>query len=279
MTTASTVRRPPPAFAPFGFEAVDASGKDRIFVGTGPDGLPVGPDWGETPHLLFLGAAGSGKSVGMEGVLYGSLVKGYRGVVINTAGRGDDFRFADGYVEAFATTTLDALTALRNVYSETRHPSPDRPPVVVVIDDLRSIVAQNPIPRAETEDRHPSPELSALVTANQVRSEMAVLVNHLVRIGRSGGVHLVAATHRLCDLENMGLPILKANASSFRLGGYPIGYPDAPEADAYRLRLGDIPKGRGLWEPPLSPPVPVQFWYASQAELRANLASRIHPVL
>jgi hypothetical protein len=48
--------------------------------------------------------------------------------------------------------------------------------------------------------------------------------------------------------------------------------------DEAPVLAGDIPKGRGLWEPLTSSAIAIQCWYAPQSELAAQLAKRRRPL-
>jgi hypothetical protein len=109
-----------------------------------------------------------------------------------------------------------------------------------------------------------------------------MFVGKIAREARSAGVHLALGTQKLTAKMLDQIPggagnDLKTNLARTLLGKAPYG--DRASAlrapdDAPKLE-GDIPKGRGLWEPLSSAAMVVQCWFAPQSELREALVERV----
>lgn len=296
---ASTVRllvsesNPLPELAPFDFEFVDEC--DGIPFATGIEGEPVVFDPFSSPHALLAGVTGAGKSVLAQAFLYGFLVHGADVYVIDPVKGGADFAFAKGHAKAFASTPFEAVGVLKAVYEEVkarkdlnaRHgvasysdlPSDIRPkPLVVLVDEFTSLLQPDPVPPA-TDDPEGAGERDAVMALNHAKATIGTLNGRLAREARSAGVTLLLGTQKLTAklLDSVpGAGDLKVNLARTLLGkasnGDRMSALRAPdEAPAV---TGDIPKGRGLWEPLTSAAVMVQTWFATQAQLRAELLKR-----
>lgn len=296
-----SVENPLPKRVQVNFELVDRFvSEDRgIPFATGVEGEPVVFDPLESPHALLSGTTGSGKSVLATVFLYGFAAAGAHIVVIDPIKGGADFKFLEPYADAFASTPLEAAAALKGVYSEvTRRktlnaqhsvgsyrdlPEDARPkPVVVMVDEFTSLIGQSSVSKPSD---NPELELEreALIAENQARVEVGMFVGKLAREARSAGVTLLLGTQKLNRdmLEKVpGSSDIKTNLARTLLGKTSSGdrmsalraFEDAPQL------LGEIPKGRGLWEPLSSAAVIIQSWFSPQEELGEQLARRRQPL-
>ncbi len=285
---------PLPKLAPVDWGAMDGSGALAVPVGTGTDGEPVFFDLQDSAHLLVVGATGSGKSVLLSVLVYGWLAKGAKVVVVDPVKGGADFAFAQGWAR-FATDLDGSVAAVRAAYAEASLRKQanaaakvsswldmDEPPapLVVLIDEFTSVLIPSPVPK-KTGDPELDSELEALEAENRSRTEIGVLVSKLAREARSAGVVVLLAAQKLAadTLEKIPGKDLKTNLGRALIGqasdGERLSALRAPR-DAPVLS-GDIPPGRGLYEPIRRTAVLAQFWYATQAELGDQLRRRLPP--
>lgn len=283
---------PLPERVPFDFDYADRS--KLLPFATGVEGEPVEFDPGESPHVLMAGTTGSGKSVLLQNVLYGALVKGWRMYVIDPVKGGADFQFAKDRCVAFAATPFEAAGVMRAVYAEVvarkdanaaagvgSYRDLDDPPphIGVVIDEFTSLMGQSMVP-PRSEDPAMEAEREAIVAENNARTEVGVYAGKIAREARSAGVTLFLGTQKLAAkmLDSIpGAGDLKVNLARTLLGKATQGdrasalraWEDAPKLE------GDLPKGRGLWEPLSSQAMTVQTWFAPQGEMRDQLVARV----
>ncbi len=233
-------------------------------------------------------------------LLYGFAVLGARVVVVDPQKSGADFQFIKPYADAFASTPHEAATVLKAIYAEVarrkelnaRHavgfyldlPDDVRPePLVVMVDEFTSLMGHSPVPKPSDDPEFES-QREELIADNQARAEVGILVGKLAREARSSGLTLLLGTQKLSakmlDAIPGGQGDVKTNLARILLGKASSG--DRMSAlravDDAPVLTGDIPKGRGLWEPLTSSAVAVQCWYAPQQELAAELANRRRPL-
>jgi hypothetical protein len=233
-------------------------------------------------------------SVLLSVLVYGWLAKGAKVVVVDPVKGGADFAFAQGWAR-FATDLDGAVAAVRAAYAEASLRKQanaaakvsswldmDEPPapLVVLIDEFTSVLIPSPVPK-KTGDPELDSELEALEEENRSRTEIGVLVSKLAREARSAGVVVLLAAQKLAadTLEKIPGKDLKTNLGRALIGqasdGERLSALRAPR-DAPVLS-GDIPPGRGLYEPIRRTAVLAQFWYATQAELGDQLRRRLPP--
>jgi len=285
---------PIPTRAAVDFDAIDAAPGLSVPFATGIEGDSVGFDPASTPHALIAGATGSGKSSCLQSLIYGLVSKGASLVVVDPTKGGADFRFAEPWSLAFAATIPEAATAIRAVYQEVMErknrnaaagvgssrdlPDPP-PPLVVLVDEFTSLVLPEPVPKIRGDFPEAAAELEAIEELNAARVQIGSSVSRIAREARSANVILLLATQKLSaklmenvpggnDLkDNLGRCLLGQASSGTRMSA--LRSPEeAPELS------GDIPPGRGLWEPLTSTAQIVQSWYAPQNEYAAALEAR-----
>lgn len=285
---------PIPARAAVDFDAIDAAPGLSVPFATGVEGVPVGFDPASVPHCLVAGATGSGKSSCLQSLIYGLVAKGASLVIVDPTKGGADFRFAEPWSLAFATTIPEAAAAIRAVYQEVMDrkdrnaaagvgssrdlPDPP-PPLVVLVDEFTSLVLPEPVPKVRGDFPEAAAEVEAIEELNAARVQIGSSVSRIAREARSANVILLLATQKLSaklmenvpggnDLrDNLGRCLLGQASSGTRMSA--LRSPEAaPELS------GDIPPGRGLWEPLTSTAQIVQSWYASQGDYTAALEAR-----
>ena len=280
------------------FDFAEAGRCSGLAFATGIDGETVFFDPSIAPHCLLAGTTGSGKSVLAQNFLYGAALKNAEIYVIDPVKGGADFAFVKPWAHAFASDSFQAAAVMKAVYAKVVArknanasagvgsyldlPEPP-PPIYLLIDEFTSLMSLSPVPKA-SEDPEMELEREQIMVENAARTTIGVLAGKVGREARSAGVTLLLATQKLTVKMLDTIPSagdLKVNLARVLLGRASFGdrasalraFDDAP------LLEGDIPKGRGLWEPLTSSAVVVQVWYAPQAELAANLVLHRTPLL
>ncbi|MET4143817.1 FtsK/SpoIIIE domain-containing protein [Arthrobacter sp. UYCo732] len=268
---------------------------------TGVDGEPVAYNFKVDPHLLIAGASGGGKSVLLQSLAYGALIRGYELYVADPTKGGADFKFAEPYAKAFTATPFEAAAMMKGIYAEvlrrknlnTGHgvgnyrdlPEEIRPKhIVILLDEFTSLMGQDPVPAA-SDDPDMDIERDMIIATNRAKTEIGVYTGKIAREARSAGVTLFLATQKLSAkmLDTIpGAGDLKVNLSRLLMGKATYGdKQSALRAPQDAPDLGDaIPPGRGLFETTAGAAMAIQAWYdpAEQAVLREKLAAEIDPL-
>ena len=295
---------PMPTAAGYDFEVIDAmaaEGKERIAFATGVEGEPVTWNTKTSPHVMVAGGTGSGKSALMQSLMVDAIVSGWDFVIIDPSKGAADFRFAEPYAKAVATTVPEAGGVMGLVYAEvvrrkdlnSKHgvgsfrdlPDDVRPvPFVVFLDEFTSLITQEPAGKP-SDDVEVENERQKILTANAARARIGTHVGKIAREARSAGVILVLGTQKLNSkiLENVpGSTDLRANMARVLLGKATYGDKMSALRDPDSCPdLGEtIPPGRGIWEPSDGQSTIIQSWYdpGEQAFLTAELAERVSPL-
>ncbi|MDA8283584.1 MAG: FtsK/SpoIIIE domain-containing protein, partial [Actinomycetota bacterium] len=286
---------PLPQMVPFDWRAADAA--DGLAFATGIEGEPVVFDPGESPHLLIAGVTGAGKSALIQSLLYGAAASGAELYIVDPVKGGADFVFLRDHAKAFASDAIEAAAVMKAVYAEvTRRkdlnaghgvgsvfelPEEIRPRrIVVMIDEFTSLIGQDPVPKQPFDDPDEEAERQRQLATNLAKQQVGIYAGRFAREARSAGLTLLLGTQKLMakTLDTLpGSSDLKTNLARILLGKASSGermsalraFDDAPVLE------GDIPKGRGLWEPLTSTAVVVQAWYATQDRYRAELERRV----
>ena len=303
---ASTVRllvcevNPLPEHAPYDFAAVDAS--VGIPFATGIDGDVIAYNPRIDPHILCAGMSGGGKSVVLQSIIYGALIRGWDMYIADPTKGAADFRFAEPYAKAVTVDPFEAAAMMKVIYKEivrrknlnSAHavgnyrdlPEDIRPPhMLVVIDEFTSLMGADPVPKP-SDDPAMDYERDLIVATNQAKSEIGVFAGKIARESRSAGATLVLATQKLSAklLDTIpGSGDLKVNLSRMLLGKATNGdRMSALRAPFEAPDLGDaVPPGRGLWETTEGTAKVIQGWYdpREQVLLSEELATRLTPLL
>ncbi len=286
---------PLPSMVPFDFKAADRT--EGIAFATGIEGEPVVFDPIESPHLLLAGVTGAGKSSALQAILYGAATHGAELYVVDPVKGGADFAFLRGHARAFASDAIEAAAVMKAIYAEVSRrkqlnathgvgsflelPEAVRPcRIVVVIDEFTSLVGQDPVPKHPFDDPDEEAERQVQLAINLAKQQVGVYAGRFAREARSAGVTLLLGTQKLMarlldtlpggsDLKTNLARVLLGKASSGERMSALRAFDDAPVLE------GDIPKGRGLWEPLTSTAVVIQAWYAGQEQYLAELEKRV----
>jgi len=297
---------PMPNSAQLDWDVVDTEAAGRSLAlpfATGVDGEPVAWDIRSTPHLMVVGATGSGKSVLMQNLGVGAVAHGWDLYVVDPSKEAADFRFLDGFARAIATTVEQSAQVLDHVLAEaTRRkavngahgvgnyrdlPEELRPAtMLVMIDEFTSLIVPDSVSSKPSDNLEVERAREATQRTNEYRARIAAAVARLAREARSVGIALVLGTQKLAakDLENLpGASTLKVNLGRLILGSTTFGDLQSALRQPERApALGNvIPQGRGVYEPASSGPVLIQAWWDPQGteHTRSELESRRTPLV
>jgi hypothetical protein len=238
-------------------------------------------------------------SVMARAFLYGAAIKGHEVYIVDPVKAGADFEFARPYAKAVATNVLDAaalmsavrkevdrrkaLNAAKGVASGDELPPGDRyPRITLLIDEFTSLVGKEP-----TGDKSDDPaaelERERTMMENQARAMVGSLAGRIAREARSARVTLLLGTQKLAHKTLDQIPggnDLKTNLARSLLGKATSGERMSAlrSPDAAPVLDGEVPKGRGIWEPLTTTGAVIQCWFADQAELRDQLSQRRQPL-
>lgn len=274
---------------------------DFIPFATGVEGEPIEYNFRLDPHLLIAGASGGGKSVLLQSLAFGALIRGYELYVADPTKGGADFKFAEQYAKAFTATPFEAAAMMKGIYTEvlrrknlnTEHgvgnyrdlPEHLRPRhIVILLDEFTSLMGQDPVPPA-SDDPEMELERDLVIATNRAKMEIGVYAGKIAREARSAGVTLFLATQKLAAkmLDTIhGAGDLKVNLSRLLMGKATYGdKQSALRAPQDAPDLGDaIPPGRGLFETTAGAAMAIQAWYdpREQAVLKEKLAEHLVPL-
>lgn len=292
---------PLPHMVPFDFRAADRVARSGgVAFATGVEGEPVVFDPGESPHVLAAGVTGAGKSSLIQALCYGAAIAGAELYLVDPVKGAADFAFLRDHARAFATTPLEAAAVMKAVYEEVKRrkdlnaahgvgsvlelPDALRPcRIFVVVDEFTSLIGADPVPKQPFDDPDEEAERQLQLALNAAKQQVGIYAGRFAREARSAGVTLLLGTQKLMakTLDTLpGSSDLKTNLARILLGKASSGermsalraFDDAPVLE------GDIPKGRGLWEPLTSSALVIQAWYGTQEQYGAELSRRVPPL-
>lgn len=299
------------------WDQIASRGWGWLPFGTDGYGRPLAADLEANPHLLVSGITGSGKTITVTTLVGCALASGCELVVCDPVKGGPDFRWLRPFVrdggwgcESFD----DAAQVLHDVYDEVRRRQqlivshdvtkwselPDRVrdaeqvrPVLVVVDELTSLAAPEPVPKGLPKDDELVVEAVAL---NAAKARCFAFTSKIAREARSAGVHLIAATQRFAigDIgqgagtlrAQLGCRLLLGEASSTEIGmafvfpgraeaAYRDAHQTAPEDEDDESGVEAVKRpGRGIAEITGSGHHAFQGWFADTSDWLAFLDSR-----
>lgn len=283
VTVLAAVDNPMPDIAPFDWDEIYSS--KTIPFGTGVEGEPISFDLTDSSHLLLVGGSGSGKSISATALITPFLIQGYDIYIADPMKGAADFQYAEPWLKAVATDTLEASEMMNTVVKEMERrrnlnaqygaatyrdlPEEVRPNhMVVFIDEVTSLLTvEKPVKATGKESEAEALELAKIQAEADARLNIGFIAGRIVREARSAGVTLLLAGQELkketLDAIQGGSSI-KNNMARIALGKMTQGglmsalksFQDAPQ------HLGDvIPRGRGIYEPSSGKPVLFQSFF------------------
>lgn len=282
--------------------AESVPGSSRVPFGTGVDGEPVVFDWRANPHVLVAGTTGSGKSVVMQSLMVGAVLRGCELWVVDPSKGAADFQFVAPYAKAVVTDVLGAGEALRLVVAELDRrkglnsqfgvssyvglPEEVRPVhMVVVLDEFTSLTLPEQVSGKPSDSLEVELERAEALARNEARLVVGAAVGRLAREARSAGITVVLGTQKLSAkaLESVpGGDTLKSNLARILMGKTTFGdRQSALRSPEVAPVLGEVvPPGRGIFESVSDAAVVVQSWFdpGEQEALAAFLGARCVPL-
>lgn len=229
---------------------VDADGWSTLPLGVGADGGPVSVDLLAGPHSLVVGPTGSGKTVVLLSLISQALTRGHEVVLVDPTKAGLDFASVRPWCAAWAGTLPEAQATVEAVYAEVGrrkavlqregevkwsdlspavHEAERIRPVLVVVDEVGSLLIPEEIPKALDRDHPFAVEAGE---RNAARAIIQSLIGRIAREARFAGIHLALALQRP-DATIIGGELRSNLTSAVQLA--PPGKPLS--ADALRMVL------------------------------------------
>jgi hypothetical protein len=192
-------------------------------------------DLGSTAHAQIAGISGGGKTVAINGILYGLLARGFELALVDVKHKSVDFEWAKPLVRqggwgcesiaaGVATVSLVIAEGERRAKLIKQHgvqkwqelpASADVRPIAVVVDEVTALFLMEEVPKGLPKDHE------IVVEAMQINLEKAILRKRLSQISaewRFAGIHLFIATQMAQN--NTGVPpTMKINLGNRLLFG------------------------------------------------------------
>lgn len=252
-----------------------------------------------TVGLLVQGLAGSGKSVSINGFIYGALAAGHELAVIDVPHKKADFEWMKPYVRdhGWGCDSLEqALTVVTLVYEEGQRrgklfdehgakkwqdlPASVRaqnPIITLVVDELSGLLTKDPIPKSLPKD-HPMRVEAEMRAAAQ--DMLAVTLTKIPAEMRAAGIRLLYASQQA--QSNTGIPpaiklnipnrvLLGANPSKQQRGHAFANPEKAPEVPEYIAEDEKASRGVGVAEFEGQAPVVFKSYFAPDSDFDASL--------
>lgn len=292
-----------PATVPYPFDEPAAS-TWSVPLGTalgsgGTPNRPLSVDFADVPGLLCTGTAGSGKSVGVNTLITGALLRGWELVVVDAPHKAVDFLWCKDFCRPGGwgcDSREQALTALDLAYEHgqavarllkehgaqkvTDLPDHLRPrPVLIVVDEATALFMLEPVPKGIPRDH---PLVVEAVARNLVTQTLIKRVSTIPAEMRFTGLRILVSTQMAQARTGFDGP-LKANlahrvlwganpADSAR--GFALSNPrDVPRVPEW-IRADDAAaRGTGVAELEGCPPQVVKGYFASVEQMRRHLLS------
>ena len=290
-----------PTAIPYPFDApVDDVWSIPLGEALGEPGRPNTPvpiDFDGVPGLLSTGTAGSGKSVGVNSLITGALLRGWELVVVDAPHKAVDFLWCRDLCRPGGwgcDSKEQALTALDLAYERGQEiarllkargaqkaqdlPPKERPrPILIVVDEATALFMLEPVPRGIPKDH---PLVVEAVAKNLVTQTLVNRVAAIPAEMRFAGLRIVVSTQMAQAKTGFGGP-LKANLAHRVLWGAnpsesargfalsdPRGAPRVPEW----IRSDEAAaRGVGVAELEDGTPTVVKGYFATTAQMRAHL--------
>ena len=254
---ASIIPGDPPSFPPvvaYPFDATPAGDWARVPIGVrlgrtgGELGKALEVDFVTTPHLLTSGLTGSGKGFLALSLISGALVRGWEYILVDAVKGGVDYVDIAPFVRpgGWGEDLRSACCVLSMAYAEgvrrkqavkaagvqkwTQLPSSaGLHPLLVVVDEMTSLLAAEPAPKGVAKD---NPLVLEIAERNLLKATILATMGKIARELRFVGVSLACVTQ--VASSTVGIPTeLRANLGTKILLG------SKPTDNNRRLALND----------------------------------------
>lgn len=252
-----------------------------------------------SPHALVTGSTGAGKTSLSQVLLADAVEKGYQLVLADPEKGAADWVPFRHLALAFATSLADTVAALKWVEAEMDRrmllnrenhvadvkdlPAGKRVPYLMcAVDEFGSLLSSERPPKNPDGDPTIANQIIEINEGNRLRQMCGDSVSKIAAKGRSAGITLVLCTQALNANElNLlsGAGTLKRNVARVFIGsGNAAGNVDVNEIrNANRIirSYGNMPKGRGVYQPTGGHVIGIQSWYSGGVEaLEERFGSR-----
>src|SRR5699024_10426519 len=210
--------------------------EECLNFGVSVEGTSVFYDPVDSPHIMFMGTTGSGKSATGLNFAYGAIVADWDVMFVDVQKEAADFKFAADRALAIATSLDDARAALEYAYAEVRRrvrlnstygtskiselPADVQPRrMFVFIDEFNGLIDAGRRP-SKTMETDPDLERARIEATEEYenRSRIAELSNKIGAEARSAGVHLVVMGQKFTSDIMDKAKALKTNSARLLQG-------------------------------------------------------------
>jgi hypothetical protein len=263
----------------------------------GEDGPELETDFVANPHGMVNGLTGSGKGVSAMALISGALARGWELAIVDAIKGGVDFVEFEQFVRpgGWGDELRTACCVLNMAYAEgvrrkklikdrsvlkwTQLPTSDNlRPLMVVVDELTSLIAPEPTPKGVAKD---NPLVLEVAERNLLKATILSTIGKIAREQRFTGLALVIATQ--VASTSTGIPTeLRANlGAKILLGSKPtdnnrrLALNDADAVPKIPLNIvndaGGAFRGVGVFEFDGTEPGVFKSYFASPADYAAWL--------
>lgn len=285
------VKDPMPESVMIDWSVVDASKPDELPFAVDDLGNVVRHTLGRSPHLLTTGVTGFGKSSVAQVLLADAAEKGWDIIVCDPEKGAVDFMPFQHLSLAYAVTLEDTAAALKwaeaemdrriRLYGEAgvssiwAMPEDTRPkPLAILVDEFNSLLQSDKAPRNPDDDPTIANQIIQINAANKLRQMCGDSVSKIAAKGRSAGITLMLCAQALNANELNLLSAagtLKRNVARIFLGSGNaagnVSQNNIREANRIIRSFGNMPKGRGLYEPTGGHVVGIQTWWSGGVDV------------
>ena len=290
-----------PAVVPYPFDApIGDTWSIPLGTALGSGGNPnheLMAGFSDVPGLLSTGTAGSGKSVGVNALITGALLRGWELVVVDAPHKAVDFLWCKDFCRPGGwgcDSKEQALTALDLVYEHgqkiarllKKHeaqkvgdlPERLRPaPVLIVVDEATALFMLEPVPKGIPKDH---PLVVDALNKNVVTQTLIKRVSTIPAEMRFAGLRIIVSTQMAQAKTGFDGP-LKANLAhrvlwganpSESARGFALSNPrDVPHVPEWVRADEAAARGTGVAEMEGLTPAVIKGYFATTSQLREHL--------
>ena len=286
-----------PAVLPYPFGTPPETMRLPIGHCLGRSGAELGPevalDLEANPHALVSGTTGSGKSVALWAIIGGALRAGWQVAIVDGPKGGVDFTAFQPACFVWGDSLERAAEVVKAVYEEGRSrkealkasgerrwhdmaPGHRPPPLMLVVDELTSLIIPEPVPKGVPKDH---PLVVEASERNLAKAEILSALGKIARELRYVGVSLVGATQKASTATGIPTELRDNMGAHFLLGLRPsesqrrlaLTHPETvPEVPAHLAEDVAASRGVGVYELDGVPPGVLKVYWATPEDYVAH---------